>query len=194
MLNKKKNRKSQGLVEVFSWFMAVFFTILFFILFNLPSCQGPPEQKIVGENLNHLKLNYDLGAYLRTPMTYSGAWLTAADFIVLAMENESMKNDVATVPNHPLKFTADTLMRTYEGYIMDLVKKGYICSLELVAKTAADEIVLYSSLSKGYGTRICAFEHVITEAKIPGTSRIPITVEIRTTTLNIISLILPTFY
>ncbi len=194
MFNKKKDRKAQGLVEVFSWFMALFFTILFFILFNLPSCQGPPEQKIVGADLTSLKLNYDLGAYLRTPMTYSGTWLTAADFIVLAMENESMKNDVAVVPNHPLKFTANTLMETYEGYLMDLVKKGYICSIELAAKMGSDEIVFYDSLSKGYGTRLCSFEHVIAEAKIPGTSRIPITVEIRTTTTNLALVLLLAFF
>ena len=52
----KKNKKAQGLVEVFSWFLILVFTIIFFILFQLPGCSGDtPSQKIEPKHLGEVQ-------------------------------------------------------------------------------------------------------------------------------------------
>lgn len=205
-MHNKKNRKGQGFVEIFAWITAFFVTVLFFVLMNLPSCTGPPEQKITSKNLIDLKVNYDLEAYMRTPVAYNGANLTVSDLVVLAMENPAEKTSLvytgsplvlqslnipamssaftqyfsATI-NYPLSFTAANLLKTYSEYFPSLANRKLICSYNVYARKGADEITLFDSRYAWYDKISCLKGSPIASAKIPGTDGNIITVEIAAT-------------
>ncbi len=88
------DKKGQGLVEVFSWFLILVFTIIFFILFQLPGCSGDtPSQKIEPKHLGGVQDEFNLVSFLRTPVTVDGAELTMSELIILAKENRQQYRD-----------------------------------------------------------------------------------------------------
>ena len=90
----KKNKKGQGLVEVFSWFLALLFTIIFFILFNIPRCKGDiPEQRLDDEDLSTLQDEFNLVSFLRTPVTVEGQAATMSELIILYKQNPDKYGD-----------------------------------------------------------------------------------------------------
>lgn len=143
MLRKKKG---QGVVEAFSWIGMIFFTILFYILFSLGGCgRGVAEQKMFSEDLTQLKLDYDLAAFLRTPVEFQGTELSVSDVIVLAMEDDELAKGLfpfgntgvsfffmdllgidqidtaytqrlSQIRGYPLTYTATNMMRTYSDF------------------------------------------------------------------------------
>lgn len=154
---KKKSKKGQGLTIIFSWTLAIFFTIIFFVFLKLTSCGGgPPTQKLFAQDLASLKVNYDLIAYLRTPVSYEGAEMTVADLIVLAMSDDTLAGGLLPfestgvshflmdlsgldvidntfdkylleVKGYPLTYTATNLMKTYNDYLPSPRSvKGYV--------------------------------------------------------------------
>jgi len=161
MLKKKRNKKGQGLVEVFAYLLALLFTMIFLVLFNLPSCKGPPSQKLLSENLMNLKMDYELNSYLRTPVEYEGAELTVADLLVLAFNNdeekkklvneEAFSTEVSTTEeaiaylealdkyyerdkNKILTASTIRFMRAYASFIPTGIKKSFYCSISVVAE------------------------------------------------------------
>jgi hypothetical protein len=146
-MRKKLLKKGIGLVEAFSWIAMVFFTILFYILFSLGGCgSGPAEQKMVSEDLTELKMNYDLAAFLRTPVEFKGTKLSVSDAIILAMEDEEIAGGLFPLDNtgisyffmdslgldmidsaftqrlsqlkgYPLAYTAANVMKTYSDFV-----------------------------------------------------------------------------
>ncbi len=161
MLNKNKNKKGQGLIEIFAYLLALLVTMIFFILLNLPGCKGPPTQKISSENLMDLKMGYELNSYLRTPVEYEGAELTVADLMVLAFNNEEQKEKLVNEDafstevfdtsegiaylkalddyykrdkNKTLTASTIQFMKAYAGFIPSAVSKSYYCSISVVAE------------------------------------------------------------
>ena len=195
--NSKKtgNKKGQGLAEVFSWFLALTFTILFFIFFNMSGCDGTPaEQKITSTSLTDLKISYDINSYLRTPVEYKDFDLTVADLLVLAMDNEELTSrlivpnwfsffpmtlsqlntienifdqDFAAAQDHPLSRSAVDLMRTYTDYIPSAANKEWFCSLKLEARKDERRLVLYDARYSWYKANLCTYEYVLAETMIP---------------------------
>jgi len=199
-----RNKKAQGLVEIFSWILAILFTIIFLMLMNLPSCSGPPEQKLLTAKISDLKTNADLMSYLRTPVTYQGAELTIADLIVMSMGNDELRNtvifegfwllpvDPAMVENafdqyfskitgHPMSIAASNLMKTYNEYIPSAARKAWFCSFKVAARKGSSELLLYDSRYSWYDAASCTYEYTIAEAQIPDYKDGIITVEIKAT-------------
>jgi hypothetical protein len=84
----RKNKKGQGLVELFSWLMMLMFTIIFFILFSIPGCDGDiPDQKLDDEDLAVLQDEFNLISFLRTPVEVEGAEISMAELVILRKEN-----------------------------------------------------------------------------------------------------------
>jgi len=102
------NKKGQGLVELFSWFLALLFTLIFFILFNLPGCDGDiPDQRLEGADLDALEDEFTLASFLRTPVTVEGAEISMAELIILRKENDrrykSVLQEKATEIMRPIR-------------------------------------------------------------------------------------------
>jgi hypothetical protein len=194
-LKRIETKKGQGLVEVFSWFLALTFTVLFFIFFNMSGCKGnPAEQKITSISLTDLKVSYDINSYLRTPVEYKNIDITIADLLVLAMDNEELTSrlivpnwfsffpmtlsqlntienifdqDFAAAQDHPLSSSAVDLMRTYTDYIPSAANKEWFCSLKLEARKGNRRLVLYDARYNWYKANLCTYEYVLAETMIP---------------------------
>lgn len=151
-----------GLVEVFSFFFIIFIIMLFFIMLNLSSCgSDAPEQKIQTKEMADLKLSYDLNSYISTPITYEGNYMSVADMITLALDNEEHKEQLVdessfkspkydernrttylqTLDQYRNRdrtkiLTTKTIdfMRTYADFVPAQVDEDYYCSINIAAQ------------------------------------------------------------
>ncbi|MBN2112174.1 hypothetical protein JW707_03690 [Candidatus Woesearchaeota archaeon] len=207
---RKKSKKGQGVVEAFSWIAMIFFTILFYILFSLGGCgKGHAQQKMFSEDLTELKINYDLAAFLRTPVEFQGAKLTVSDAIVLAMENEDMAKALVpgegteyyyfdmesssineylvAVREYSLTYTAANVMKTYEGFPpkKNPIRDYYFCGYKLEATKNGKTLVFYDARYEStYRSLACSSGYTLAESKIPSLDGGDIFVKIKTT-LNV---------
>ncbi len=158
----KNSKKAQGIVEIFAWMLAVFITIAFFLLFNLPGCDKTPVQKIQDSDLSYLRFGYDLSGFMRTPIEHEGGVFTASELIVYAMENETFRKESSS----SLKKTAEYMLESY-AVLASENKKVQICYVSLDASLLDVNLNL---ARKNIAQGECTTPEAIASASVPSTN------------------------
>jgi len=157
----KLNKKGYGIIEAMAVIGIALMIVFFTILLQLRGCVDTPEQKIEPDSLKDLKLEYDLVAFLNTPVDYKGNSFNVADLITLSLYNdqdsENLVNEDVYSTNiftteEPYEYinalngyyerdkgknltTASIdFMRTYASFVPASVSKSYYCSISVVAE------------------------------------------------------------